>query len=285
MLPEGSRRRIQLTGGVAALPVDLDRAEFLGEESADPCLYAGFTVVVPQRSSNEISVVGEVVTPKSIELVDGDDISTLIQLAGGATHNGNAAAARFLGEGTDLRAGRVIVVPPRDSTQSFAERVVVTGAVRSPKHISSTSPSTLRHVLAAADGITENANIERITVFRLQPANEWGVISRTRFAIAAHPGNSEDSDFQILPGDSVFVPMRTAIVTVEGEVESPGVFAYTPNKSGQFYIDAAGGFLSTAERAAIGVTNYVTKQTTKQSMGVIIRDGDKIVVAKSEGTK
>jgi protein involved in polysaccharide export with SLBB domain len=54
-------------------------------------------------------------------------------------------------------------------------------------------------------------------------------------------------------GDSIYIPEFNPIVMVQGAVNSPGAVAYTPGKSLDWYVNAAGGYAQ-AETAGIPTT-------------------------------
>ncbi len=91
-----SRRWILLSGGPHQLMVDQDRATFLGDQEFDPYIYAGQSIFVPEESKNSVHVVGEVNSPREIELVPGDDLVSLLMLAGGVREGGDSTAIQIL---------------------------------------------------------------------------------------------------------------------------------------------------------------------------------------------
>ncbi len=95
VLPDGSRRWIKFTGGPKELTVDLDRAVYLGDLDADPCLYAGTKIYIPSKSNDLVQIVGEVNDPREIELAPGDDVGLLLSLAGGVRSYADTAAIRL----------------------------------------------------------------------------------------------------------------------------------------------------------------------------------------------
>lgn len=285
VIESGSRRRIEFRGGARPLNVDIDRAEHLADANADPHVYAGTSLYVPVRSDNVVSVVGEVTNPGSIELTDNDNLATLISLAGGITQYGDVEKAHVLnGDGT-LRAGAIVVVPP--VAESYINTgIQVFGAVQKPGRFPLPAPATLGTALQLAEDLSVSANSARATVFRRLPADEWGATSSKRYPVVAVDGSGKaDANFPLQAGDSIFVPARTTIVTVEGAIALPGVYLYSEGKSASYYIALAGGILPSFEKTEIAVYDRITGQTIRQNAGVIVRDGDKIVVSKVQNSK
>ena len=61
-------------------------------------------------------------------------------------------------------------------------------------------------------------------------------------------------------GDSINIPEYNPIVMVEGSVNSPGPVPYTPGKSLDWYVNAAGGYTQTGDRKR----PYVTQPNGKR---------------------
>ncbi|MEK7774621.1 MAG: SLBB domain-containing protein [Candidatus Zixiibacteriota bacterium] len=279
---EGSRRRIEFRGGAKPLTVDLDRAEYLADGGSNPYIYAGNSIFVPVRSQDVVSVVGEVAKPRSIEFLIGDDLATLILLAGGTTHFGDANKAYILNGDGPLQTGSTVVVPPIADSY-LTNGIQVFGAIRNPGKYSLPTPATLGTAISLAKDMSSSANAGRITVFRTLPPDEWGALSAQRYAISTADASGKlDLSVPLQVGDSIFVPARTTVITIEGEVALPGTYLYSEGKNADFYIAMAGGLLPNADQTHVMMYDRITRRTSRQSPGVIVRDGDRIIVAKDE---
>jgi protein involved in polysaccharide export with SLBB domain len=64
----------------------------------------------------------------------------------------------------------------------------------------------------------------------------------------------------LVGGDSINVPEYNPVVMVEGAVNSPGPVAYTPGKSLDWYVNAAGGYAQTGDNKR----PYVTQPNGKR---------------------
>ncbi len=83
LLAKASHRNIVLTRlDGSTVHVDLDAAQTLGRQDADPQLIDGDVINVPY-STLRAAVGGAVSNPREIELAHGDDIATLVALGGG----------------------------------------------------------------------------------------------------------------------------------------------------------------------------------------------------------
>jgi len=289
VLPSGSRRTIIFSGGPQDIVVDLDRADFLGDNTANPCLYAGYRVHVPSKSDQVVQVVGEVNRPREIELLPDDDLDLLLRLAGGIRSFADREAIRILGgsgedRGDDavLRAGDIIWVPPKIHGTEYG-RVTVFGAVARPGKYEYEDGMTLPQLFARIGGFAPSANRMRTTIFRRVEMDQWGRVSNERYPIAGVVvDNDRIKPIRLHPGDSIFVPVQVGYVKVSGAVLNPGLFPFHEGDNALAYITAAGGFLPTAEHNMIHLFNRISKITTAHSPEVLVHDGDEIIVSVRE---
>ena len=289
VLPGGSTRHIVMSGGTGDLPVDLDRVTFLGDNSANPCLYAGTRIFVPEKSDEVVTVVGEVNSPREIELLPGDDLPLLISLAGGATSLGDPQSAYLIGAGrqdvanaTDVESGEIILVPLLKS-RIRENQIAVFGAVNKPGRYTYTDGMILQDILDSAGGLSGRANVDRTTIFRRPEPDVWSKVPDIRFPVTGGPTRSRDLKATPLrPLDSVFIPTYVGFVKVSGRIRSPGYYPYIKGQEARMYIENAGGFAADADRSEIMVYNRLAEMSYPAPPDVTISDGDEIVVRKIE---
>ncbi|MEW6412603.1 MAG: SLBB domain-containing protein [Candidatus Zixiibacteriota bacterium] len=290
ILPEGSTRSITLSGGVRDLHVDLDRAKFLSDIEADPAVYAGRVIHVPNKSLSTVQVVGEVLSQREIELLEGDDIPMLLRLAGGARRWADTSAIVIMDEAgkivsSQLAGGEVIVVPPREENGDRTP-IAVFGAVNNPGLYSFTSGMSLRDVINMAGGYLSDANAGNVTVFRKPRLGYDGRTTELRFPVSMLGKTAEERGTVMLkPEDSVYVPIKVGYVTVSGEVLNPGYYPYIEGQSALYYINTAGGFLRTADENQIAVFNPISRITTMIAPGVVVSDGSILTAQLREELK
>lgn len=292
VLATGSRRWIVFSGGPKEIIVDLDRADYLGDNTANPCLYAGYSVHVPSKSNELVQVVGEVNIPREIELVPGDDVKLILALAGGARSNADLDAVQNLGgghqnpnENRDINAGDIVMVPAQAQTNEF-DHLTVFGAVEKPGKYAYQEEITLEELIQLAGGFTSYANDFRTTVFRKARFDEWGRTTNIRYPISNVVKDDNKVEAMLLhPADSVFIPVEVGYVKVRGAVHNPGLFPFQNGRTVLSYINAAGGFLPTAEESRIDIYDRVSKTTSSVSPDVQIHDGDEVIVNVREELK
>jgi protein involved in polysaccharide export with SLBB domain len=73
-------------------------------------------------------------------------------------------------------------------------------------------------------------------------------------------------------GDSIHIPEYNPIVMVEGSVNSPGAVPYTPGKSLDWYVDAAGGYTQLSDNRHAYVTQPNGKREAVKRR-LILADG------------
>lgn len=285
ILSEGSTRGVIFSGGPKELVVDLDLAAYSGNVESNPCLYAGYSIQVPPKSKSRVEIIGEVNYPREIELLPNDDLERLILLAGGLRNwadannieiirNGNLLDART----EKIQAGDIIKANALADIADY-ERLSIFGAVTKPGKFTVKGYATLDTLVLRAGGFADRAVKQRTTVFRFNPVDAFGRISMQRFPIQnVFSTGMSRNEFKLEPGDSVFVPFAVGYVEVAGLVKYPGSFPYQTDKSAEYYINLAGGYLPEADRTRIQIYDLISQTTSELSPKVNVYDGSKIIV-------
>ena len=286
----GSRRNILFSGGKKEINVDLDRAEFMGDFSSNPNLYAGLSIFVPSKSDQTVQIVGEVVRPREIEFKSNDDLSQLLALVGGLSSYADAKQIKIIRgnkliEDKLVQSGDIIMVPAVTETVSES-KVIIAGAVKNQGLYSYSNQLSLSSLIESAGGYLNDANIVLTTIFRKPRVDVQGRTTELRFPISKPFGGETDFSQTILsPNDSIFVPVKVGFVKVSGEVLNPGYFPFIAGKDIKYYIINAGGFLPTANDEQIMIFNPVSEMTSQTSSGVLVSDGSEIIVTIREELK
>jgi protein involved in polysaccharide export with SLBB domain len=287
LTPDGSSRRITFSGGPVPVAVDLDRATFLGQDTLNPRLYAGYRIEIPYRTNDRVQVIGEVQRPREIELMPDDSVASLLKMAGGISRSVVEPVVELLGQsgrklanGDKLSSGDIIGV--RDAQVAANRPILVMGEVNIPGQHASSSGMTLAQAIQTAGGVTSQANQARITVFRLAESEEWDRTNRFRYAIDGITSGSDMMSFPLRAGDSVFVPRTLGFVRVEGMVTRPAIVPYQPGKTIGYYVNAAGGFLPKANRSEVNLSNRITSLSTMVAVSTQVQDGDLISAVPAE---
>jgi protein involved in polysaccharide export with SLBB domain len=283
----GSRRRILLKGGRNPIPVDLDAALYLGIDSLNPYLYAGMRIDVPPQSHDVVQVVGCVNIMRQIELMPGDDVNSLIKMAGGIKGGIDKVIIQVITE-TSIQIGDNVKVNPGDiikvipDTTTSKQMVSIFGEVMKPGQYEFEPGTNLKRLIERAGGTLADANISRAAVFRKTQPDEWNNTREGRYAIQELSSNIEIGNLPVRPDDSVIIPRKLDYVRVSGFVARPGLLPFTEGKKADYYIELAGGFLPEADRKLISLVKRVSGLSIKSAPSVLIYDGDEIMVNRLE---
>jgi protein involved in polysaccharide export with SLBB domain len=164
----------------------------------------------------------------------------------------------------------------RQGEFSLQRSVAITGQVKSPGRYSLRSKTErLADIIERAGGLTAEAYAGGIQFYRnydgVRPtgkdrlpviagsaprdSSSRGVPERVGIDLPRVLSNPKFRDNIILAGgDSIHIPEFNPIVMVQGAVNSPGPVAYTPGKSLDWYVDAAGGYTQTGDQRRVYVT-------------------------------
>ncbi|HET8623242.1 MAG TPA: SLBB domain-containing protein [Gemmatimonadales bacterium] len=190
-------------------------------------------------------------------------------LTGGSPDSGSAVDAG--GADMVLRPYDNVLIPRRGGWD-LQRLVAVGGQVRAPgRYALSTKTERLSEVLGRAGGLTNEAYPGGIEFYRRSGAGPGGAAAngqeigirplpagyRARLGLDL-PRVLKDPGYRdniiLVAGDSIHIPEFNPVVTVLGAVNSPGPVAFSPNKSLDWYVRAAGGYTGNADKKRPYVT-------------------------------
>mgnify|MGYP001456149217 CR=1 FL=1 len=168
-----------------------------------------------------------------------------------------------------------------DSSYENLASISVTGEVKKRGTFQLKKNMTVRSAIALADGFTELANPDAITVVEVFTSvdNLGNKVEETR------PVNDATLDFLLTDGSIVSVLPLENVVRVEGNVYNPGLITYSKGKTVNKYINLAGGPKPNTLSSKIYVkrsNGRIKKVTLLQGIGTIVRPGDSIFVPVNE---
>ncbi len=244
---------------------DLYKALREGAEDLNPLLKEGDKVIFNKRGV-QVSVVGNVERPGTYQLVEGDNLDTLLDVYAKGMNNkaGEIIIRRFSngdyteiitkkGEGVTLIDGDVIVVK---NLEVMLGSVTLEGAL-----ISSTNNNTFvqgsvnsRYFYRYAEGDTLLDMLSDMNQYFIPASDlEGSYLVRNGESIPLNISNilyGKDAEAAAMPlqnGDRIVIPFNQLIVTVNGAVNSAGNYGYVPGRTASYYINLAGGFSSSAK--------------------------------------
>ena len=243
-----------------------------------------------------VDIEGRVKNPMFYEMRSRESVGTLIKYAGGFTGDAYKKAVRLFRQNGVMRSVHTVgefdmssfLVADGDSVNvgaildRFENIVEVKGAVFRPAQYElGAEISSVKSLIAAADGVTEDAFTAHGVLTRMQedrslitiPVDVAGILNGT---VADIPLKNEDVLF--IPTQTELISERT--LTINGEVLNPGDYQYAANTTIEDLIVQAGGLRDEASTARVDVSRRIIdpKSTTKtkmisQSYSFSIKDG------------
>lgn len=242
---------------------------------------------------SRVQFEGEVKRPAIFETVSGESLLDLVKYAGGFSEDAYTAKIKVL-QKTDKersvkdiyadqfadyspQAGDQFMVEP--ILERFANRISILGAVFRPGLYGMEPGMTLKQLIEQADGVREDAFLERGIINRLRADNTAELINFNVREILA----GTISDIPLKREDkveiaSIFDLRDEYKFTVQGEVRLPGDFPFASNATLGDLIQKAGGLNEAAKNARIEIARRlknrdVSDPSSSQTIQVDIKDG------------
>lgn len=219
-----------------------------------------------------VEISGEVKLPALFEVKKGETLQDIIDFAGGFTTEAYTAKIKSF-QNTD-KDRRIIDVPavnfvdyiPKNGDKyvveaildRFANRVEILGAVFRPGMYELEKGLTLKGLINKADGLTEDAFLNRGYINRLNPDNTLLLLPFDVAKIMS--GEAKDITLQRedkITISSLFELRDEYKVTLQGEIRTPGTFDYADNMTLETAIQLAGGFKEGATPNRIDISRRV----------------------------
>ena len=269
----GSLRNIQvIRNGKKVAGVDIYKLLTEGSMGGNITLQEGDVIIVPPYDQL-VTIEGNVKRPMLYEMVPGETIETLVNYAGGYSGNaysGAVSLSRHTGlenqlftvermefENYPLKDGDVITVGT--VLDRYTNRVELSGPVYRPgQYAINSNISTVAELIAAADGLMDNAYTARALLYREGPEMQLQVLALDLGEILS--GRAPDIELQ--KNDQLVISTIEQIeqrgtVTIEGQVDFPGVYPYAENYTLEDLILAAGGLLEGASTARVDIARRI----------------------------
>ena len=216
-----------------------------------------------------VNIRGKVKRPMFYEMRKDESVNTIVQYAGGFTgdaytknvrlirKNGSRYSIHTIEEfdmnGFNLSDCDSIYV---DSVVArFSNLVEVRGAVYHPGQFElGSSISSVRDLIEAADGVREDAFLNRAVMHREKP----DMTLETKSIDIKGLLDGTVADIPLRNNDVLFIPSMTEMnsdqtLTIEGEVNFPGVYAFSENTTLEDFVLQAGGLTQAASMAQVNV--------------------------------
>ena len=284
--PIGSLRDIKVVrNGKTIASVDVYEYLFDGKQSVDIRLQEDDVIIVPPYSVL-VDVNGEFKRQMFYELKPDETLADLVKYAGGFTGNAYGEELQIV-RGTG-RLHTMLTVPDEDFASTklvdgdvvtagailerFDNRVEINGAVyRGGAYELNDRVSTVRRLVAAADGVKDDAFLTRALLTRKKDDFNTETIALDLEGIL----NGTVPDVALMPDDVLFIPSAYDIVehgdlTINGMVANPGSYPYSENTTIEDLILQAGGLLDGASVVKIEVARRKKDPTSMQESSSLV---------------
>lgn len=231
---------------------------------------------------------GEVVRAGIYELLDNETLATAIQYTGGfkpAAIKDVAKLARYdvrTMSLKDVAAADFETILPKNGDSVFVDkildiysnRVVLEGAVYRPGSYELTNNLSVAALLKKADGVIENAFLNRGTIKRNIPGTEPTLLSFDVQKIV----NGSATDISLYKNDTITIASTDGIqnkltVTLAGSVKNPGTFPYRRGMQLEDVLLMAGGFTNEAANHKVEISRLSKNRAdtlTNQLMQLLV---------------
>lgn len=267
---------------------------------------------------NRVEIGGEVKRAAFYEVLAAESLTDVLRFAGGFSNRAYTSKIKIFQNTekerriTDVPAESFSIYHPKNGDKfivesildRFENRVEIVGSVFRPGIYELEKGLTLKALINKADGVTEDAFLNRGYVSRLNPDNSLALISFDVSKIMI--GSSADIPLQRedkVTISSIFDLREEYEVSIQGEVREPGTFKYADKMTLEVLIQMAGGFKegatpnrieisrrirnsdvrSESARTAEVFTVNVDRNLRIQEMGFELKPFDIVSIRSSEG--
>ncbi len=281
----GSLRNIAIfRNGKKVSTIDVYDFLFKGKDVGNIRLQEGDVILVPPYEEL-VHIEGNVKRPMFYELKPNENLSKLIEYAGGFTGDAYSDVVRVLRlNGLDkeyntvskndynsyaLKDGDIISVGV--VTDQYTNKVEIGGSVYRPgTYAINDKVQTLRELIQTAEGLTDDAYLGRALIYREKP-------DRSLEILAINLGDIMDgtaADIELRKNDIVNIININAItergaLTIDGLVTSPGSYPYAEGITLKDLILQAGGLREGASTARVEISRRIIDQNATDATNQI----------------
>jgi len=221
-----------------------------------------------------VGVTGNVKRPMFYEMRPSESVKTLLEYAGGMTgdaYRKSVRLTRFSGDRygvynidefdqATFRLADGDAVEVDGILNRYDSVVEIRGAVFRPGQyrIGEEGVTTVRSLIEAADGLTEDAFAVHAVLRRLRPDRSFKVLSVDVAGIM----NGTVADIPLENEDELFIPTQSELiasrlVTISGEVLAPGDYPWAENLTIEDLVMQAGGLTDAASVVKVDVSRRI----------------------------
>ena len=235
-----------------------------------------------------VNITGKVKRPMYYEMKKNESVGTLLKYAGGFTGDAYTKAVRvnrktgreyavFNVEEFDMSSFHVAdgdSVSVDSILARYHNTVEIKGAVFRPgMYQLGDGINSVRTLIQHAEGLTEDAFTNRAVMHRMKDDRTLKVIPVDVKGIM----NGDAADIPLKENDVLFIPTRqTAMtdrtITIQGEVQYPGIYKYADNETLEDFVLQAGGLKETASTVKVDVSRRVVTPHALTTDSIIARN-------------
>ena len=288
-----STRRIKVTTiDGKATEYDLFKASRLGDMSQNPYILSGETISVG-RMERRVVITGEVERPGTYELMDGENLDALINYyASGLTEFADMTRLEITRQidnnnNNNNKVGSLLYLTEEEANSDY--ELYLYDTVHIPSYKDLKPVAFIEGAIQASEGVALDASNRkeiRITpgmnysTFVRDVRNLFGATSDLEKAYIIRGDKNipinlfeilYDVTYQteefVLPYDILIIPFRQYFVSVSGAVHNPGRYPYIPDRTWDYYIGLAGGFVRSQNTGdAVVITDINGKKLSKKAI-------------------
>ena len=269
----GTLRNIEVyRNGKKLSTIDVYEFLFKGKDVGNIRLMEGDVIRVPAYNQL-VHIEGNVKRPMFYELKPNENLSKLIEYAGGFTGDAYSDVVRLMRlNGLDkelhtIEKSEYASYPLQDGdvvsigvvTDEFTNKVEIGGSVYRPGTYSITNNiKTLKQLISTAEGLTDDAYLDRAFIYREKPDRSLEVMS-------FNLGDLMDgtiADIELRKNDIITILNVNKLTergayTIQGLVNSPGTYPYAEGTTLEDLILQAGGLREGASTARVEISRRI----------------------------
>ncbi len=243
-----------------------------------------------------VNITGKVKRPMYYEMKKDESVSTLLKYAGGFAGDAYTKAVRvnrktgrqyavFNVEEFDMSSFNLAdgdsvsvdsIIPRYENTVEVKGAVFRPGLYQLGENINS-----VRTLIQHAEGLTEYAFVNRAVIHRMKADRTLEAVSVDIKGIMS--GNT--ADIPLKENDVLFIAEKPEImtertITIQGEVQYPGIYKYADNQTVEDFIIQAGGLKESASMIKVDVSRrvnnpkaFITDSIIAKNYSFALKDG------------
>ncbi|MEO9872938.1 SLBB domain-containing protein [Ekhidna sp.] len=277
----GSLREIEIVRkGKKIAVLDVYKYLFEGDDNQNPQLLDQDVIII-KPYLNRVKLAGNVKQPAIYELKDDETVAYLFNFSGGFHNNafkefitidrvGEKEREVATIESSEFTSEQVIDGDSIFVTRildTYANRVKIDGAVNRPGYYEITPNLMLSNLIEKANGLREDAYLQRGNIIRLSQT-----LTLKNISFDVHEIVNGIQDIVLSPDDiikisSIFDLTEQRVITIDGQVRNPGEFPYIDSMTVEDLVSISGGLKEDASTTTVEVARRLStdEDLTKSS--------------------